>query len=75
MSNLHTLPTMATMRDLPPTLSVRDSCQILGIGDRTGYQMIRDGRFPAKVIRTGRCKRVVTASLLRCLEIDDEVPA
>jgi hypothetical protein len=54
---------------------VPDACKILGIGRRNGYQLARDNAFPASVIRNGTGYLVVTASLLRVLEIDSSVPA
>lgn len=75
MSLLHDPPTLADMRNLPPTLTVPEACKLLGIGQRNGYQLARDNAFPATVIRNGASYRVVTASLLRVLEIDGAVVA
>ncbi|EPY92500.1 hypothetical protein K530_52925 [Streptomyces noursei CCRC 11814] len=36
-----------------------------------GYDLIRNGQFPCRVLRIGRKTRVVTASLLRVLESGD----
>ncbi len=75
MSLLHERPTLDDLRNLPPTITVPDACKILGIGRRNGYQLARDNAFPASVIRNGTGYLVVTASLLRVLEIDSSVPA
>jgi hypothetical protein len=59
-------------RCLPPTTTVPVACELLGIGRRNGYQLVRDGAFPVKVIPLGGTYRVVTAELLRLLGISPE---
>jgi len=54
---------------LPPTITVPMACEMLGIGRRNGYRLVREGRFPVKVIKLGGTYRVVTADLLRELGI------
>jgi predicted DNA-binding transcriptional regulator AlpA len=50
------------------TGSVEDAARALGFSRAKGYELIRRGRFPCRVLRIGRSSRVVTASLLRVLE-------
>ncbi|MGD3111465.1 helix-turn-helix domain-containing protein [Streptomyces sp. YGL11-2] len=50
------------------TASVEDASRALGVSRAKGYDLIRRGEFPCRVLRIGRSTRVVTASLLRVLE-------
>ncbi|MEV5606388.1 helix-turn-helix domain-containing protein [Streptomyces sp. NPDC052299] len=50
------------------TGSVEDAARALGFSRAKGYELIRRGQFPCRVLRIGRSSRVVTASLLRVLE-------
>ncbi|MEU7473478.1 hypothetical protein C1708_06145 [Streptomyces sp. DH-12] len=50
------------------TGSVEDAARAFGFSRAKGYDLIRRGRFPCRVLRIGRSSRVVTASLLRMLE-------
>ncbi len=47
---------------------VEDASRALGFSPAKGYELVRSGRFPCRVLRIGRKTRVVTASLLRVLE-------
>ncbi|MFF5546829.1 helix-turn-helix transcriptional regulator [Streptomyces sp. MB22_4] len=53
------------------TGSVEDASKALGFSRAKGYDLIRNGQFPCRVLRIGRRTRVVTASLLRVLESGD----
>ncbi|MFF7899752.1 helix-turn-helix domain-containing protein [Streptomyces sp. NPDC088817] len=53
------------------TGSVEDASRALGFSRAKGYDLIRSGQFPCRVLRIGRNTRVVTASLLRVLESGD----
>ncbi|MFJ5949487.1 helix-turn-helix domain-containing protein [Streptomyces noursei] len=53
------------------TGSVEDASKALGFSRAMGYDLIRNGQFPCRVLRIGRKTRVVTASLLRVLESGD----
>ncbi|WP_078948498.1 helix-turn-helix domain-containing protein [Streptomyces noursei] len=53
------------------TRSVEDASKALGFSRAMGYDLIRNGQFPCRVLRIGRKTRVVTASLLRVLESGD----
>ncbi len=50
------------------TGSVAEASRAFGFSRATGYDLIRRGAFPCRVLRIGRTTRVVTASLLRVLE-------
>ncbi len=50
------------------TGSVGDASRALGFSRAKGYDLVRRGEFPCRVLRVGRATRVVTASLLRVLE-------
>ncbi|MGW1194535.1 helix-turn-helix domain-containing protein [Streptomyces sp. NPDC002536] len=50
------------------TASVEDASKALGFSRAKGYNLVRQGEFPCRVIRIGRKTRVVTASLLRVLD-------
>ncbi|MEU8482423.1 helix-turn-helix domain-containing protein [Streptomyces sp. NPDC048641] len=50
------------------TASVADAAQAFGMSRSKGYDLVRRGEFPCRVLMIGRAARVVTASLLRVLE-------
>jgi predicted DNA-binding transcriptional regulator AlpA len=50
------------------TASVEHASRAFGFSRAKGYDLIRSGQFPCRVLRIGRKTRVVTASLLRVLE-------
>ncbi|MET7784841.1 helix-turn-helix domain-containing protein [Streptomyces sp. NPDC005388] len=50
------------------TASVEDAAQAFGMSRSKGYDLVRRGEFPCRVLLIGRAARVVTASLLRVLE-------
>ncbi|WP_412566107.1 helix-turn-helix transcriptional regulator [Streptomyces decoyicus] len=45
-----------------------EASRALGFSRAKGYDLVRRGEFPCRVLRIGRSTRVVTASLLRVLE-------
>lgn len=53
------------------TGSMEDASRALGFSRTKGYDLIRSGRFPCRVLCIGRKTRVVTAPLLRVLESGD----
>jgi len=53
------------------TGSVEDASRALGFSRAKGYDLVRRGEFPCRVLRIGRTTRVVTAFLLRVLESGD----
>ncbi|MBD0748104.1 hypothetical protein BG418_04935 [Streptomyces sp. CBMA152] len=50
------------------TGSVEDASRVFGFSRAKGYDLVRRGEFPCRVLRIGRSTRVVTASLLRVLD-------
>ncbi|MFJ2739713.1 helix-turn-helix domain-containing protein [Streptomyces sp. NPDC087440] len=50
------------------TGSVEDAARVFGMSRSKGYDLVRRGEFPCRVLMIGRTARVVTASLLRVLE-------
>jgi hypothetical protein len=50
-----------------PTLSAEEAFRLLGCGRTSGYQQIREGTFPVRVLRLGRTLKVPTAPLLAAL--------
>jgi excisionase family DNA binding protein len=67
--------TLGELRAGPPTVDIGMACQALGISRSHGYDLIAEGEFPAKVIKVGSRRRVITASLVQLLEGDDERPS
>ncbi|MFF4731980.1 helix-turn-helix domain-containing protein [Streptomyces mirabilis] len=47
---------------------MEDASRAFGFSRAKGYDLVRRGRFPCRVLRIGRSTRVITASLLRVLE-------
>ncbi|MFJ6438422.1 hypothetical protein [Streptomyces sp. NPDC091416] len=50
------------------TSSVADASKAFGFSRAKGYDLVRQGKFPCRVLHIGRGARVITASLLRVLE-------
>ncbi|WP_282695245.1 DNA-binding protein [Streptomyces sp. CC208A] len=50
------------------TASIEQASKALGFSRAKGYDLVRHGQFPCRVLRVGRTARVVTASLVRVLE-------
>ncbi|MER8084377.1 hypothetical protein ACIO6T_19695 [Streptomyces sp. NPDC087532] len=50
------------------TSSVADASKAFGFSRAKGYDLVRQGQFPCRILQIGRGTRVVTASLLRVLE-------
>ncbi|MFF9324008.1 helix-turn-helix transcriptional regulator [Streptomyces sp. NPDC014776] len=57
---------------LPAAVDVETAARAFGIGRTTAYALVRANAFPCKVLRAGRTVRVVTADMLRVLEITPE---
>jgi excisionase family DNA binding protein len=69
MTNTTTTPGVHTLDELrsgPPTLSIEQAAQYLGVSRAYGYQMAREGRLPVIKLGTRRV-RVPSAALLRML--------
>lgn len=50
------------------TLTVREAAEILGISERHAYQLIRDDRFPVRILKLGASRKVSLLDLERYLE-------
>ncbi|MFD9591645.1 hypothetical protein ACFWA9_02670 [Kitasatospora sp. NPDC059973] len=59
------------LAQLPPALLVADANRLLDLSRSTGYRMIHEGTYPCAVLKVGDQHRVVTADLLRVLELSD----
>ncbi|MEY9875725.1 putative DNA-binding transcriptional regulator AlpA [Streptacidiphilus sp. MAP12-33] len=59
------------LAQLPPALLVADANRLLDLTRSTGYRMIHEGTYPCAVLKVGDQHRVVTADLLRVLELPD----
>lgn len=53
-----------------PTCSLAQAIKALGISKSHGYALAQSGQFPVKVLRLGTTYRVVTADLLRLLDLE-----
>ncbi|MEU0272299.1 DNA-binding protein [Streptomyces sp. NPDC006307] len=61
--------TTRDLLDLPPTIDLETAGRAFGIGRTLAYDLARTDNFPCKVLRTGRLFRVVTADMLRVLQV------
>jgi hypothetical protein len=61
------MSTLAQIAAGPPTIGVPTACGYLGISKSSGYELIKTGRFPCRVLRVGNRYRVLTASLIAVL--------
>lgn len=62
-------PAIRDAASLPPTLSIVEAGEWLGIGRTVAYELARDGAFPVRTIRVGNQRRVITVELLSMLGI------
>lgn len=62
-------PAIRDAGSLPPTLSIVEAGEWLGIGRTVAYELARKGAFPVRTIRVGNQHRVITAELLAMLGI------
>ncbi len=56
------------IRGLGMTTDVEVAGAILGIGRTKAYEMAKNGEFPVKILRIGRCYRVSVPALLKLLD-------
>jgi excisionase family DNA binding protein len=59
---------------IQPTIDVPAAADLLGVNTDTAYNAIKAGEFPVRTFRVGRRIRVVTADLLRFLELTQSEP-
>ncbi|HEY9475770.1 MAG TPA: DNA-binding protein [Mycobacteriales bacterium] len=62
------VPTVDEIRTWGATVDVPTACTVFGISNSHGYELVKRGDFPARVIRLGRRTRVITASILDALD-------
>lgn len=61
--------TLLDLANLPPTISVEEAAELLGLSRPTAYRAISNGQLP--VMRFGRRLRVPTAPLLELLGVSE----
>lgn len=64
--------TAARIRALGARTNVPTACEILGMSERTGREMIRRGTFPVTVLRLGHKQVVPVAPIMTLLGIPAE---
>lgn len=62
------------LQDAGPTVSVAFSAKCMGIGKTKAHELIKDGRFPCRVLKLGARYRVITSDLLDVLGLADSQP-
>ncbi|MGY5034336.1 DNA-binding protein [Streptomyces sp. 900116325] len=67
--------TTRELLELPPTTDLETAGRAFGIGRTTAYQLARKDQFPCEVVRAGRLFRVVTADMLRVLQVPSRLDA
>jgi excisionase family DNA binding protein len=67
--------TPQAIRALGVRTDIKTSADVLGISDRTLYELVRSGECPLKVLRLGNKYVVPVQSLLEYLGIASEEPA
>lgn len=60
---------------LPATTDVATAGRALGLGRSKAYELAAAGKFPVRVLRLGKHRRVPTADLLTLLGIEEETSA
>ena len=65
------VPTPDEIRAWPATVDVPTAGRAFGIGRDESYRLAREGRFPVPVLRLGRYLRVIRATVLQALGIED----
>jgi hypothetical protein len=65
------VPTRDQIRAWPATVDVPTAGRAFGLGRDESYRLEREGRFPVPVLRLGRYLRVIRATVLQALGIDE----
>jgi len=65
--------TRAELLALPAAVSLDTANRAIGLGRSKGYSLARLDAYPCRVLRLGKSYRVITADLLRLLDIDDPI--
>lgn len=61
--------TAQDLRELPVTINLATSYEILGISRSTAYELYRGGQYPVPVLKLRGCLRVITADLCKLLGV------
>lgn len=61
------VPTVEEIRSWPATVDIAKGGSAFGISRSYAYELAQRNEFPAKVIKVGGVRRVVTASILAVL--------
>lgn len=62
---------MASQDGLPPTLTVEQAAEMLGVSRQSAYAAVRNGEIPS--ISVGRRKVVPTAAFLKLLGVEEPI--
>lgn len=52
----------------PATVDVETACSAFGVSRSYGYELVARDEFPARVIKVGGRRRVITASIIAALK-------
>ena len=63
--------TRAELLALPVSVDLESANRALGLGRSKGYDLARRESYPCRVLRLGKCYRVITADLLRVLGVEE----
>lgn len=69
------VPSLDELRAGPPIVDVATASAVLGVSRSYGYQLVKGGEFPVRVIKVGSQWRVPTAALIAVLEGDEPLRA
>ncbi|MBZ3918169.1 helix-turn-helix domain-containing protein [Streptomyces acidiscabies] len=54
---------------LPAAIDIETAARAFGLGRTTAYALAKSGNFPCGLIKAGQSYRVITADLIRVLQI------
>jgi hypothetical protein len=63
---------VADLDSLPPTVNIETAAKIIGIGRTLAYELVKDGKFPCRVLHIQGRYIVPTAGLIRLLSAGEE---
>ena len=64
-------PTLDEIRGWPAVVPIPQAAAALGISRSHAHELARTGEFPARVLEVRGARRVVTASLVALLSVDN----
>lgn len=62
-------PTLDEIRSWPATVGVPEAARAIGVSKSHLYELVKRGEAPVRVLSFGTRHRVVTASIVRLLEV------